>query len=93
MDMDMLQSMAEVAHVYLEEHEKQQISKELGILLEQFDKLGEVDTEGIAATAHPITDKNVLREDKVWESLPIEEILRNAPDKDRRFFRVPRIIE
>jgi aspartyl-tRNA(Asn)/glutamyl-tRNA(Gln) amidotransferase subunit C len=35
----------------------------------------------------------VLREDEVWESLPIQEVLKNAPDRDNRFFRVPRIIE
>jgi len=90
---DMLVSMAEIAHVYLTDNEVEQISRELGILLEQFDKLSEVDTEGIAPTAHPITDRNVLREDKVWESLPVEEVLKNAPDRNKRFFRVPRIIE
>jgi aspartyl-tRNA(Asn)/glutamyl-tRNA(Gln) amidotransferase subunit C len=37
--------------------------------------------------------KNVLREDKVWQSLDRDEALKNALDKDNGFFRVPRIIE
>lgn len=93
MDKDTLERIADIAHVHLETQEINQISKELGFLLEQFDKLSQVDTEGVSPTVHPITDKNVLREDVVWESLPIDEVLRNAPDKDDRFFRVPRIIE
>ncbi|HHV17687.1 MAG TPA: Asp-tRNA(Asn)/Glu-tRNA(Gln) amidotransferase subunit GatC [Thermoanaerobacterales bacterium] len=93
MDKDTLERMADIAHVHLYDQEIKQISKELGFLMEHFDKLSQVDTEGITPTVHPITDKNVLREDAVWKSLPIEEVLRNAPDKDNRFFRVPRIIE
>lgn len=93
MDKDTLERIADIAHVHLETQEINEISNELGFLLEQFDKLSQVDTEGVSPTVHPITDKNVLREDVVWESLPIDEVLRNAPDKDDRFFRVPRIIE
>jgi aspartyl-tRNA(Asn)/glutamyl-tRNA(Gln) amidotransferase subunit C len=93
MDKDTLERMADIAHVYINEQEIKQFSKELGLLLEHFDKLSQVDTEGITPTVHPITDKNVLREDVIWESLPIEKVLKNAPDRDDRFFRVPRIIE
>ncbi|NLZ51666.1 MAG: Asp-tRNA(Asn)/Glu-tRNA(Gln) amidotransferase subunit GatC [Thermoanaerobacteraceae bacterium] len=93
MDKDTLERMADIAHVRLDEQEIKQISKELGLLMEHFDKLSEVEIESVLPTVHPITDKNVLREDVVWKSLPIEEVLKNAPDKNDRFFRVPRIIE
>jgi len=93
MDKDTLERMADIAHVHLDEQEIKQISKELVFFLEHFDKLSQVDTEGVTPTVHPIIDKNVLREDTVWESLPIDEVLKNAPDRDDRFFRVPRIIE
>lgn len=93
MDKDTVGRMADIAHMYISEEEKNRISKELSFLLECFDKLNQVDTEGVMPTIHPITDRNILREDVVWESLPIEEVLKNSPDKDNRFFRVPRIIE
>jgi len=91
-DKDTLERMADVAHLHLEAQEIEQLSKELGTLLEKFDKLSQVATDEIAPTAHPITDKNVLREDEVWASLAIEDVLKNAPDNEERFFRVPRII-
>jgi aspartyl-tRNA(Asn)/glutamyl-tRNA(Gln) amidotransferase subunit C len=92
-DKDTLERMADIAHLHLETREIEQILHDLGPLLKQFDKLNQADTEGIATTVYPINDKNVLREDEVWESLPIQEVLKNAPDRDNRFFRVPRIIE
>ena len=79
--------------MHISEDEKSQIAKELSFLLERFDKLSQLDTEEVMPTVHPVTDRNVLREDVVRESLPIEKVLKNAPDKDNRFFRVPRIIE
>ena len=88
-----VERMADIAHMYVSEEETNEIAKELSFLLECCDKLNQVDTDGVEPTVHPITDKNVLREDVVWESLPIEEVLKNAPDKDNRFFRVPKIIE
>jgi aspartyl-tRNA(Asn)/glutamyl-tRNA(Gln) amidotransferase subunit C len=36
---------------------------------------------------------NVLREDEVKPSLPIEAVVGNAPDRADEFFRVPRIVE
>lgn len=92
-DKDTVERMADIAHLHITEEEKGEIAKELSFLMECFDRLNKADIEGVMPTVHPITDKNVLREDVVQKSLPIEEVLRNAPDKDNRFFRVPRIIE
>ncbi|HHY70964.1 MAG TPA: Asp-tRNA(Asn)/Glu-tRNA(Gln) amidotransferase subunit GatC [Thermoanaerobacterales bacterium] len=93
MNKDTVERIADVAHVHISEEEKSEIAKKLSFLLECFDKLNQVDTEGVMPTVYPVTDRNVLREDVVWESLPIQEVLKNASDKDNRFFRVPRIIE
>jgi aspartyl/glutamyl-tRNA(Asn/Gln) amidotransferase C subunit len=36
---------------------------------------------------------NVFREDKLQASMPLDAVLRNAPDRADEFFRVPRIVE
>lgn len=54
--------------------------------LKALDSFGELPEETINAT-------NVWREDKVKPSLPIEVVMKNAPDKLEGFFRVPGIIE
>jgi aspartyl-tRNA(Asn)/glutamyl-tRNA(Gln) amidotransferase subunit C len=42
-------------------------------------ELAELDTDAIAPTAQTIELENILREDVVTPSLPVEEVLRNAP--------------
>jgi aspartyl-tRNA(Asn)/glutamyl-tRNA(Gln) amidotransferase subunit C len=55
-------------------------------------KIGEVDVTGVPPMAHALPLANVLREDVVEPSLPIEKVLRNAPETDGRFFKVPKVI-
>ena len=47
----------------------------------------------VEPTASPIPRANVYREDVAEPSLPVEEALRNAPERDGDRFRVPRIAE
>jgi aspartyl-tRNA(Asn)/glutamyl-tRNA(Gln) amidotransferase subunit C len=57
------------------------------------EKLDELDTTEIPSTSHAINLANVFREDLVIESLGSEKSLDNAPETDRGFFKVPKIIE
>ncbi|MCG0276018.1 MAG: Asp-tRNA(Asn)/Glu-tRNA(Gln) amidotransferase subunit GatC [Thermosediminibacteraceae bacterium] len=88
-----VEHVANLARLYLSEDEKAEMAKKLNSILEYMDKLNELDTTDVPPTAHIIPIKNVFREDVVKESLPREEALKNAPDKERGFFKVPRIIE
>jgi aspartyl-tRNA(Asn)/glutamyl-tRNA(Gln) amidotransferase subunit C len=57
------------------------------------DQLKELDTSRVEPTFHAVARRNVFREDTVLPSSPQETALGNAPDGDRGFFRVPKIIE
>ncbi|MGH7374896.1 MAG: Asp-tRNA(Asn)/Glu-tRNA(Gln) amidotransferase subunit GatC, partial [Candidatus Rokuibacteriota bacterium] len=61
--------------------------------LSYIDKLRALDTTGVEPTSHAVPLTNVLRDDVEKPSLPRDEMLANAPDRDRELFRVPRIIE
>ena len=56
------------------------------------EQLNEVDTEGVQPMAHAVPLHNVLREDIVEPSLPLELTLRNAPESDGPFFKVPKVL-
>ena len=43
-------------------------------------------------TVHAIEQYNVLRDDVAHESLSNEEALKNAPEREDGYFKVPRII-
>jgi len=66
---------------------------QLDKILQYIGKLNELDTSDIGPTSHILNLSNVTREDMQGVSLTVEYTLRNAPDPQPPFFRVPKIIE
>jgi len=83
---------ANLAHLKVDEEEKELFTKQLGDILNYVEKLNELETEGVIPTAYTVPMKNVFREDKVEPSISREKALANAPDEKEGQFRVPRII-
>ncbi len=92
-------SKEEVEHVALlarlrfDESEKERMTTQLNSILDYMDQLKELDTAQVEPTFHAVARRNVYREDVVLPSFPQDRALSNAPDGDRGFFRVPKIIE
>jgi aspartyl-tRNA(Asn)/glutamyl-tRNA(Gln) amidotransferase subunit C len=84
---------ARLARVSLAEDEITRLSEQLSNLLEHFEVLQRVDTEGVPPTAQSVTLQSVMREDEVTPSLPSEDILANAPRRDGDCFRVRAVLE
>ncbi len=82
---------AELAHLELTEKEVGLFTKQLGDVLESFEKLDQLDTQDVVPTAYTVSMTNIMREDQVEKSMEREKILQNAPDKKDGFFRVPPI--
>jgi aspartyl-tRNA(Asn)/glutamyl-tRNA(Gln) amidotransferase subunit C len=87
-----IQHVALLARLELSEEEIKQFTGQLDAILTYVDKLNELDTRGVEPTSHAIQVGNVVREDHVKESIPVQEALANAPEQDNDFFKVPRII-
>jgi aspartyl-tRNA(Asn)/glutamyl-tRNA(Gln) amidotransferase subunit C len=83
---------ARLARLKLSEEEKERFQKELGTILDYFDQLKGVNTEGVPPTSHVIPLENVFREDQVKSSLSTEQALVNAPEKKDSYFKVPQVI-
>ncbi len=88
-----VQHVAKLARLALPPEEIARVGHELNRILVYFQELQELGTEEIESTSHAIAMENIYREDSARESLPVEEVLANAPDRADVFFRVPRIIE
>lgn len=92
-------SKEEVAHVaylarlYFSEEEKEKFTNQLNKILEYMDQLRKLDTSQIEPTFHAVARTNVFREDQILPSFSQGLSLKNAPDQDRGFFRVPKIID
>ncbi len=90
---DDVDKVAALARLYFSAPEKEKMTALLNRILDYMDKLNELDTENVEPTSHVLTIKNVFREDEVETSFSCEELLANAPSRDERYFRVPRVIE
>jgi aspartyl-tRNA(Asn)/glutamyl-tRNA(Gln) amidotransferase subunit C len=81
-----------LARLKLKDQEKEEFTHQLNNILNYVAKINELDTENIPPTSHPLALTNVMREDEVQNSLPIAEVLANAPDKEKDQFKVPKVI-
>ena len=84
---------AQLSKLNFEEKEMEKLTGQLNGILEYVNQLNEIDTEGVAMTAHAVPMHNVFREDIAIESMDIEKVLQNAPDRYRNCFKVPKIVE
>ena len=83
---------ARLARVELSEEEKRLFTKQFNEILEYFRKIDELDTEEVPPTYHVLDLVNVFRKDEAKPSLPKEEATRNAPKKEKTYFKAPKII-
>lgn len=82
---------AYLARLSLSEEELELYSHQLAKVLEYIEKLKELDVEDVPPTSHVLNLKNVFRKDEVKPSLPLEEVLKNAPEWKDNFFSVPKV--
>ena len=82
-----------LARIGMTDEEVEQMQDQLSNILEHFDVLDQVDTEGVEPTGHSVDVTSVMREDKARESYPREEILANAPNREDDRIRVRAVLE
>lgn len=86
-----VEHVAKLARLELTEEEKELYTKQLGAVLEYVNQMNEVDTSNVEPMTQVINFVNVMREDKVVYEQTKEELLKNAPQEEDGFFRVPKI--
>lgn len=90
---EQVKHIAGLAHLKLTSREVSRYTKELALILDYFDQLKVVDTEGVGPEKERVGEALILREDKVESSLTQTSALANAPDGNGGYFRVPRVID
>ena len=80
---------ARLARLELSEDEVAKFQEQLSDILEAVSKVSELDLSDVPPTAHPLEIANTWAEDEPHESLSLDEVFANAPDRDDDHFRVP----
>jgi aspartyl-tRNA(Asn)/glutamyl-tRNA(Gln) amidotransferase subunit C len=97
---------ADLANLELTAEERTRMVRDLNSILEHVDRLQQLDTSDVEPMAQ-ISDRYgvdeskqgtarfgyVMREDELRRCLPHEDAMRNAPETDGVYFRVPKVIE
>jgi aspartyl-tRNA(Asn)/glutamyl-tRNA(Gln) amidotransferase subunit C len=86
---DQVLHVARLARLDLGEDEVERLTGELDAILDAVSKVAELDLSHEPPTSHPLDLVNAWAEDEPQPSLPIEDVLRNAPASERGLFRVP----
>lgn len=92
-DTALISRLEKLARLQLDTNERKKLAGELQRILDMVDKLKELDTEGVEPLVYLNDEADRLREDEVSNQVSQEEALRNAPEHDGQFFRVPKVIE
>ena len=92
-DATALEHLKKLARLELGPEVTARMGAEINKVLEYFEKLSEVNTDGIEEMARPIALENVFRPDTVEESFTFEEAMSQAVQQEEGFFKVPRVIE
>src|SRR5438876_4824024 len=87
-----VEHVAFLARLRLTAEELDRLEGQLNHILDQYAKLSELDTSAIPPTAQTIELENILRADVAGPSLPVEDVLRNAPSSDGDYIVVPPIL-
>ena len=84
---------ARLARLALTDDELQRLTDELGAILDAVGVVAELDLADVPPTSHPLDLVNVWDEDELRQSLSLDDVFANAPDRDGDHFRVPPVGE
>ena len=88
-----VQHVAKLARLTLSEEEIDSYSHDLNAILDYVETLETLDTGEVSPTSHVLLMENVWRDDTPAASSETEAILSNAPQRQERYFKVPKILE
>lgn len=92
-DRALILKLENLARLELSETERTKLTGSLNDILKMVDKLNELNTEGVQPLVYINEDVNILREDVVKNQLSRQDALKNAPDHNGTYFKVPKVID
>lgn len=91
---EQVQHIARLARVGMSDEDIDHFSEQLSEILDYFERLRQLDTEGVPPTAHTLPLHNVMRDgDEPEPPLDKEIVLANTPVREGNYFRVNVILE
>lgn len=91
---EQIKHVAKLSRLEFDEESIEVFTEKFSSVINYVEKLREVDTEGVKPTYHPHPSiRNVMREDEVKESLDREEVMKNAPENENGYVKIPKVLD
>ena len=88
-----VQKLAHLSRLQLNDSEAEAMKQVLTKILDFVAAIEAMDLEGIEPLVYMTDRENVLREDEPEAVMTHAQAMKNAPDADSDYFRVPRVVE
>ena len=91
-EIETVEKIATLSKLEFNETEKGAILNQMNQIVDFFDKMNEIDTENVEPLIHVNEEVNVLRKDVAVETISQEDALKNAPQRDSDYFKMPKVL-
>ena len=90
-DTEMVKHVAFLVRLDIREEEARTFSDQFTSIIDYFHLLNEVDTETVPPASETSHNRSVMRTDEVRPSMPREDFLKNAPNREGDYVQVPQV--
>lgn len=90
---ELIDRLAHLSMLTFSEEEKKKLCSDLKEMSAFIDKLLELDTSEVEPLRYITSNQNISRTDEVSGELKKEDVFKNAPLHDERFFKVPKVFK
>jgi aspartyl-tRNA(Asn)/glutamyl-tRNA(Gln) amidotransferase subunit C len=87
-----IRKIARLSRLKLDDARVEETRRQLSSVLGHIAKLNAVDVAGVEPMAAPLRIVNRLAADEPKATMPVEDLLRNAPATEGRFLAVPKVL-
>ena len=92
-DKDTVKHISKLARISLDENKVESLSKDLTSIMKFIENLNKLNTDKTPPLTSIINASLNSRKDEVKDGKIREQILKNSPEKNDKFFVVPKVIE
>jgi aspartyl-tRNA(Asn)/glutamyl-tRNA(Gln) amidotransferase subunit C len=90
---ELIDKLSGLARLEFKGEDRENIKSDLSRMLEFVDKLENVDTTNVDPLIYMTEQSSYMRPDESKETITQAEALKNAPQKDSFYFKVPKVLK
>lgn len=90
---DLIDNLSELSKLNFDQKQSQQIKFDLEKMLEFVNTISQINTDNVEPLVYVNEETKLLRNDEVKDSLSQADALKNAPEKDSDYFKVPVVLK